>query len=97
MMKLKLFDFEKYEDYGWEFFLQVLKSSKFALIDLRFQIDEFPATEWFPCVLFGFGPHDVFGFSFRWKWFQFTLNFMNFRPRNLNWYRDGGERYKDID
>jgi hypothetical protein len=37
------------------------------------------------------------GFSFRWKWFQFTLNFMNFRPRNLDWYREDHERYEDID
>lgn len=95
---MRILDYATYEDYGWEGYLQILSHyPKFALIDCRVQWDEFPATERFPCILFGFGCHDVFGFSIRYKWFQFTFSFMNFRPRNLDWYRDGEERYKDID
>ena len=93
---MKIFDAVTYEDYGWEGYLQLLSAyPKFALIDLRFQWDEYPATEFFPCILFGFGPHDVFGFSIRYRWFQFTFSFMDFKPRNLNWYRSGEERYND--
>lgn len=95
---MKILDAVTYEDYGKEWFFQLLSHyPKFALIDCRVQWDEYPATEFFPCVLFGFGPHDLFGFSIRYKWFQFTFSFMNFKPRNLNWYRSGEERYKDID
>ena len=98
VVRMKIFDTVTYEDYGWEWYFQLLSHyPKFALIDCRVQWDEFPATERFPCILFGIGPHDLFGFSIRYRWFEITFSFMNFRPRNLDWYRDGEERYKDID
>lgn len=87
MMKLKLFDFEKYEDYGWEFFFQLLTYyPKFALLDITIQLDEFPATEIFPMLLISFGSRSLCGFSFRWKWLQIRCDIIQTRPRNLKAY-----------
>ena len=87
-MKLKLFDFEKYEDYGWEFFFQLLTYyPKFALLDITIQLDEYPATEIFPMLLISFGSRSLCGFSFRWKWFQIKCDIIQTRPRNLERYR----------
>ena len=88
MMKLKLFDFEKYEDYGWEFFFQLLTYyPKFALLDITIQLDEFPATEIFPMLLISFGSRSLCGFSFRWKWFEIKCDMITASPRNLERYR----------
>jgi hypothetical protein len=84
---MKLFDYETYEDYGKEWFFQVLKSSKFALVDSVIQWDEFPATEIFPMLLISFGSRSLFGFSFRYKWFEIRVDFFQSRPRNLERYR----------
>ncbi len=45
---MKLFDYEKYEDYGWEFFFQVLKFPKFALLDITVQWDDFGSDSILP-------------------------------------------------
>ena len=93
---MKLFDVATHEDYGWEGYFQLLSSyPKFALIDLCFQIDEFPATEIFPFLILSIGAHSLCGFSFRWKWFELRVDFIQTRPRNLQWYR--GDRYELID
>jgi hypothetical protein len=84
---MKLFDYETYEDYGKEWFFQVLKSSKFALVDSVIQWDEFPATEIFPMLLISFGSRSLCGFSFRWKWFQIRCDIIQSQPRNLERYR----------
>jgi hypothetical protein len=95
---MKLFDYVYHNDYGAEHYFQLLAHyPKFALIDCRVQWDEFPATEWFPSIMIGIGPYDVFGFSIRYKWFEFAFSFMTFKPRNLEWYREDHERYEDID
>lgn len=88
MMKLKLFDFEKYEDYGWEFYFQLLSHyPHFGLLDVVVQWDEFPATEIFPMLLISFGSRSLFGFSFRWKWFEIRCDMITSSPRNLERYR----------
>jgi hypothetical protein len=85
---MKLFDYVYYNDYGAEHYFQLLSHyPRFVLIDSVIQWDEFPATEWFPSILIGFGPHDLFGFSIRYKWFQFKFSLINFQPCNLHWYR----------
>jgi hypothetical protein len=84
---MKLFDYETYEDYGKEWFFQVLKSSKFALVDSVIQWDEFPATEIFPMLLISFGSRSLCGFSFRWKWFQIRCDIIQSQPRDLERYR----------
>lgn len=94
MMKLKLFDFEEYEDFGWEGYLQLISYyPKFALIDICIQWDEYPATEIFPMLLISFGSRSLCGFSFRWKWFQIRFDVITSSPRNLKAYR----RYETID
>jgi hypothetical protein len=86
--KMKLLDTAHYEDYGHEWYFQLLSHyPKFALVDLCFQIDEFPATEIFPMLLISFGSRSLCGFSFRWKWFQITCDIIQSQPRNLERYR----------
>ena len=84
---MKLFDYETYEDYGKEHFIQVLTSPKFALLDVTVQWDEFPATELFPMLIMSIGSTQLFGFTFRWKWFEISVDVIDTKPRNLEWYR----------
>jgi hypothetical protein len=86
---MKLFDYETYSDYGNEWFFQVLSSPKFALLDLTVQWDEFPPTELFPMLIMSIGSNHLFGFTFRWKWFEVSCDIIDGAPRNLNWYRNG--------
>ena len=90
---MKLIDYCHYEDYGHEWYFQLLPiSNRFALIDMCIQWDEYPATEWFPFLIVGVGPRDI-GFSFRWRKFQIRFDMLDFEPRNLAKYR----RYKSGD
>ena len=84
---MKLFDYVCYEDFGHEWYFQLLSFyPKFALIDMVIQWDEYPATEWFPFLMVGIGPRDI-GFSFRWRKFQIRFDVLDFDPRNLARYR----------
>lgn len=86
---MKLFDFATYEDYGKDYFLQILPFyPKFALFDIKFQWDDYEAIEWFPSILFAIGPDIFFGISIRWKRFYLNLSFMDFKPRNLEYYKN---------
>ena len=38
---MKLFDYETYEDFGKEFFFQILTTPKFALLDITVQWDDY--------------------------------------------------------
>lgn len=92
---MKLVDYCHYEDYGHEWYLQILNTSKhwpkwipaFALFDSVIQWDEYPATEIFPMLLISFGSRSLTGFSFRWKWFEIRCDFFTSEPRNLERYR----------
>ena len=92
---MKLFDYETYEDYGKEWFLQILRFQKFALLDLTLQWDEFPATELFPFFSVSVGSLHLLGFTFRWRAFEISCDIIDGAPRNLEWYR--GDRYESID
>ena len=86
---MKLFDFATYEDYGKDYFLQILPFyPKFALFDIKFQIDDYEALEWFPSVILTIGPNIFFGISIRWKRFYLNLSFIDFKPRNLYYYQN---------
>ncbi len=90
---MKLLDYCHYEDYGHEWYFQVLSCyPRFALVDLVVQWDQYPDPSWIPFLIVGIGPRDV-GFSFRWKWFEIRCDFFDFEPRNLASYR----RYKSGD
>lgn len=84
---MKLLDYIHYEDYGHEWFFQVLTSRKFALLDLTVQWDEFPAPELFPMLTISIGSTCLFGFTFRWKAFEISCDVIDTTPRNLEWYR----------
>jgi len=93
---MKLFDYVYYEDFGHEWYFQLLQIyPKFALVDCVVQWDDYAATEPFPCILFGIGPYDLFGFSIRFKRFEIRMSFVNLKPRNLEWYRR--DKYDYID
>jgi hypothetical protein len=85
---MKLLDSKHYEDYGHEWYFQLLSHyPKFALIRFVSSVDEFPATEIFPMLLISFGSRSLCGFTFRWKWFEIRVDFFQSRPRNLERYR----------
>jgi len=85
--KMKLFDYAHYEDFGHEWYFQLLTYyPKFALCDIGVQWDDYPATEIFPLLLISFGSRSLCGFSFRWKWFQIRCDIIQTRPRNLKAY-----------
>ena len=92
---MRLFDYETYEDYGKEWFLQILRFRKFALLDLTLQWDEFPATDLFPFLVVSIGPCHLLGFTFRWKAFEISCDIIDGAPRNFGWYR--GDRHESID
>jgi len=84
---MKLFDYVHYEDFGHEWYFQLLPIyPKFALIDMVVQWDEYPAPEWLPFLIIGIGPRDI-GFSFRWRHFDLRFDVLDFEPRNLARYR----------
>jgi len=84
---MKLFDYVHYEDYGNEWYFQLLPIyPKFALIDMCISWDEYPPLEWYPYGVIGIGPRDI-GFTFRWKRFELRFDVLDFEPRNLARYR----------
>ena len=86
-MKLKLFDFETYEDYGKEFFFQVLTFRRFALLDLTVQWDEYECDEILPAFQLSIGSSHLFGGFIRYKRFQFDFDIIDWKRRDLRWYR----------
>jgi len=90
---MKLFDYETYEDYGKEWFLQVLTFPKFALLDITVQWDDYGSDEIFPAMSLSIGSSHLFGFYFRWNRFQFDGSIIDTKPRDLRWYR--GEHNDD--
>ena len=87
---MKLFNYYHYEDYGHEWYYQLLSAyPHFALLDMTIQWDEYPATEIFPMLLISFGSRSLTGFSFRWKWFEIRCDFLTFSPRNFERYYRG--------
>ena len=84
---MKLFDTEHYEDYGHEWFFQVLTSPKFALLDLTLQWDDYSGDEILPAFQLSIGSSHLFGGFIRYKRFQFDCSIIDWKPRNLEWYR----------
>jgi hypothetical protein len=84
---MKLFEYETYEDYGWEFFLQILTFRKYALLDFTLQWDDYCGEEWFPRIDFHIGDVNLFGFSIRYRRFYFDCDIIGVK-RNLEWYRE---------
>ena len=88
---MKLFDSETYEDYGKEWFFQILRFKTYTLLDVTFQWDEYPATEIFPMLIMSIGPHHLFGFTFRWRAFEMNCDIIDTAPRKFEWYRRNGQ------
>ena len=85
---MKLFDYETYEDYGHEWFLQVLTiPEKFALLDITVQWDDYGGDEILPAIQLSIGSSHLFGGFIRYKRFQFDCSIVDWKPRDLSWYR----------
>ena len=84
---MKLFDIEHYEDYGHEWFFQVLTSRRFALLDLTVQWNDYGGDELLPAIQLSIGSSHLFGLYFSWKRFQFDCDIIDWKPRDLRWYR----------
>jgi hypothetical protein len=84
---MKLLEYETYEDFGKEYFLQILTHRKYALLDFTLQWDDYCGEEWFPRIDIHIGDATVFGFSIRYRRFYFSCDIIGAK-RNLNWYRD---------
>lgn len=86
---MKLFNYAYHNDFGHDWFLQIFKvSNKFCLVDASAQWDEFPVPDFFPLLIFNLGSKSLFGFCFRWKWFELSVTFFAFMPRDLRWYKN---------
>lgn len=86
-ISMRIFDYETYKDYGWEAFFQVLPFRKFALLDITLQWDDYGADEILPEFSVGITSHTLFTFYIRYKRFQFDLDIITTRARDLEWYR----------
>jgi len=84
---MKLFDYETYEDFGKEWFFQVLSSRRFALLDLTVQWDDYGSDEIFPAMSLSIGSSHLFGIFIRYKRFQFDFSIIDTKPRDFSWYR----------
>ncbi len=89
MGRMKLFDYETYHDneFGKEWFFQVLTTRKFALLDITVQWDNDGLGEIFPAISLSIGSSHLFGFSFHWNRFWFDCIIIDTKSRDLNWYR----------
>ena len=83
---MKLFDYETYEDYGKEWFLQILTYRKYALLDFTLQWDDYSGDELFPRIDMHIGDTTLFGFSIRYRRFYFDCGIIGVK-RDLSWYR----------
>ncbi len=83
---MKLFDYETYEDYGKEWFLQVLPHRKYALLDFTLQWDDCGGDELFPHISIDIGAHILLGVSIRYRRFYFGCDMIG-KKRDLSWYR----------
>ena len=88
---MKLFDYGTYEDFGREWFLQLLIFPKVTLIDLSVQWDDYGVDGIIPILAVSIGGHRLVGFSFRWGRFEIQCDILDSRPRNLQWYRENYE------
>ena len=85
---MRLFDYGTYEDFGKEWMFQVLKFSKFALLDIKVQWDDYGADEIIPDISLTISTRQLFGLFIRYKRLQFDFDLMTLLPRNLDWYRN---------
>ena len=90
---MKLFDYETHEDYGWEFFFQVLRFQKFALLDITVQWDDFGSDSILPEFSLCINSSTLLSFFIRYKRFEFDLSVITARPRDLEWYRRNRDDY----
>ena len=85
---MKLFDYETYEDFGKEFFFQILTTPKFALLDITVQLDDYGCDDLFPAFQLSIGSSHLFGGFIRYKRFQFDCSIVDWKPRDLRWYKE---------
>ena len=76
---MKLFHYETYEDFGKEWFFSVLNSSRFALLDIKVQWDDFGDDEIIPDISLTISTRQLFGLFIRYKRFQLNFDLITFQ------------------
>ena len=84
---MKLIDYLHYEDYGHEWYLNILTSRRFSLIEFAVNWNEYPSPEIFPLLLLSIGSRGLVGFTFSWKSFDFRFECITTCPRHLDKFR----------
>ena len=93
MKTMKLIDFFTTEDFGQEYYLNILQIKRFCLIQLNVDIDVYAGTSG---LLVNIGHSSLFGFDLHiWK-YSVSIDFISWMCRNLDTYRNYesyGENY----
>ena len=85
---MKLLDIAHYEDYGHEWYFQLLSHyPKFALVDSVIRWDDYGDDKIIPDISLTISTRQLFGLFIRYKRFQFDFDLMTSLPRNLERYR----------
>lgn len=80
---MKLFEFCTVEDFGSEYYLNIGCTKWFNLLQFEFWLNLEPKR---PILLVNILGESLFGFSISlWK-FDFSFDFIAYRPRNLEYY-----------
>lgn len=85
---MKFLEYETYEDFGKEFFLQILTFRKFALLDITVQWDDYGCEDLLPAISLTIGSSHLLGCFIRYRRFQFDCSIIDWKRRDLRWYRE---------
>jgi hypothetical protein len=82
---MKLIDYCATEDYGKEYYLNILQIKRFCLLQLNVDLNEYGGSSG---LLVNIGHSSLFGFDLHiWK-YSVTVDVLSWFCRSLNTYRD---------
>jgi hypothetical protein len=82
---MKLIDYYATEDYGKEYYLNILQIKRLCLLQFNIDLNEYASSSG---LLVNVGHSSLFGFDLQiWK-FSVTVDVLSWFCRNLNSYRD---------
>jgi len=83
---MKWIDFLKHEDFGKEFFLNVLQHKQFCFFQLML---DFPVYSGSSGIIMSIGHSSVFGISIGIPHFGFSFDVLTWKARQLDYWRNG--------
>ena len=83
---MKWIDFLWYEDYGKQFFLNILQYKRFCVF--QFSLD-FPVYSGSSGIIMSIGHSSAFGISLHLSRFGFSFDILTWKARQLNYWRNG--------